>query len=90
MNITYEPLFDRVLIKLDDPVEKVGSIYVPMSKEDRRAETGTVIAVGNKIETLNEGDRVVMSHFSGTELDNGLIIMKETDVLMRIKGEVLP
>jgi co-chaperonin GroES (HSP10) len=59
--MSLRPVGDRVLIKLDKKEEKIGSIYVPDSKQQANL-TGTVIAIGSgkNAKLLAIGDRVIV------------------------------
>jgi len=66
-----EPLEDRVLVKLLDPVEErtVGGILIPDTAREQPHEA-IVVAVGPKGEDMpvKSGDRVIFAKYSGVEL----------------------
>ena len=87
------PLHDRVIVKrLEEEEKTAGGIIIPDTAKEK-PQQGKVIAVG-KGRTLDngevtplmvkEGDRVLFSKYSGTEVKVGgeeLLIMREDDIL---------
>lgn len=87
------PLGDRVVVKAVDREEQTKSgIYLPDTAKEKPQEA-VVLAVGNgrlldngsrvPID-LKEGDRVLFSKYSGTEIrlgDQELLILRESDIL---------
>jgi chaperonin GroES len=94
-NVT--PLFDRVLVKREEPQETVrGGIVLPDTAKEKPLE-GTVIAVGkgrrNEKGTgfvapeVKAGDRVLIGKYSGTEVKidgEEFVIVREDDILATI------
>ena len=91
--MNFKPLLDRVVIKRTQEENRTaGGIIIPDTAKEKPSQ-GVVVSVGpggrdergNLIPmTLKEGDKVLFSKWSGTEVKiNGedLLIMKETDVL---------
>ena len=91
--MNFRPLLDRVVIKRTQEENRTaGGIIIPDTAKEKPSQ-GVVTAVGpgGRDErgtlipmTLKEGDKVLFSKGSGTEIKiNGedLLIMKETDVL---------
>jgi len=83
---------DRVLILADAEEERTASgLYLP--KKDKDAEpprTGTVKAIGDEVETLEVGDRVMFGKYAGQDFeetlgDKNLLIMRAPDVIGLIK-----
>ncbi len=87
-----KPLYDRVLIKREEAVQKTaGGIIIPDTSKEKPS-VGVVVAVGaggrdenGKIlpMILKEGNKVLFSKWGGTEVpgDDTLVILKESDVL---------
>jgi chaperonin GroES len=90
--VDIKPIRDRILVEpLDKEVEKVGSLYVPDTANEK-PQQGKVIAVGegsrdgDKIIplTVKAGDRVLYGKYSGTEIKydgKEYLILSENDVL---------
>ena len=91
--MNFRPLLDRVVIKRTQEENRTaGGIIIPDTAKEKPSQ-GVVTAVGpgGRDErgtlipmTLKEGDKVLFSKWSGTEIKiNGedLLIMKETDFL---------
>ena len=88
------PLGDKILVKRAEALDKTDTgIYLPESAKDQPKE-GKVIAVGNGILnkktgeympfTVREGDQVIFSSYSGTEVklgDDEMLILSEDDIL---------
>lgn len=82
-----KPLGRRVVLKKKErePEEEEGGIILPAEAKDESYIRAEVMAVGtnDKIE-VKEGDEVIFSGFSGTELTVGgeeLTIVKDNDIL---------
>lgn len=87
------PMFDRVIVQEDKPVEKINSIILPDSAQKKEVGRGVILAVGPGKrdpdgETLpmsvKVGDIVLYGKFSGTELKvgaNTYLSIAETDLL---------
>ena len=96
MNI--QPLADRIIVKPLEAEEKTkGGIVLPDTAKEKPQE-GEVVAVGNGKKTddgkvlaleVKVGDRILYGKYSGTEIstkeDEGLLIMREEDVLAIVK-----
>lgn len=87
------PILDRILIKQDEGVEKIGVLYVPESSREKPKQ-GTVVAVGPGLLNFDGkylpmmtkvGDIVIYGEFAGHEITvNGdkYIIVKEGELLL--------
>ncbi len=89
----YKPLGDRVLVKPEAAEQTTKSgIVIPDSAQEK-PQAGKVIRTGEGRVTddgktipvnVNEGDIVIYSKFSGTELKDGgqeYLIIRESDIL---------
>ncbi len=88
------PLFDRILIKREEPKETVkGGIVIPDTAKEKPLE-GIVEAVGEGKRNaegdgfvaplVKKGDRVLIGKYTGTEikvLDDEYVIVREDDIL---------
>ncbi len=93
-NESIRPLFDRVLIKREEPKETIkGGIVIPDTAKEKPLE-GTVEAVGEGKRNeagddfvkpvVKVGDRVLIGKYSGTDvkvLDDEYVIVREDDIL---------
>ena len=98
MAVKIKPLADRVLVEPAPAEEKTaGGIIIPDTAKEKPQE-GEVVAVGGGKKTddgkiqaleLKVGDRILYGKYSGTEIstkeDEGLLIMREEDVLAIVK-----
>ena len=92
------PLGDKILVKRAEAQDKTDAgIFLPESAKDQPKE-GKVIAVGSGILnkntgeympfTVHEGDKVIFSTYSGTEVklgDDEMLILSEDDILCVIE-----
>lgn len=91
--MNFKPLLDRVVIKrIAEENRTAGGIIIPDTAKEKPSQ-GIVTAVGAGARdeagklipmTLKEGDKVLFSKWSGTEIKiagEELLIMKESDVL---------
>lgn len=87
------PLGDKIVVKRLEAVEMTaGGIILPTAAQEQ-SQQGRVLSVGDgmllsdgkRVEgQVNEGDRVLFSSYSGTEVsvdDENLLIMREDDIL---------
>lgn len=92
-----QPLDDRVVVEIEEAVEKTkGGIVLPSSAKEK-PQQGKIIATGNgkllgngeRSElTLKEGDRVLFGKYSGTEVKvdgKEYKILRESDVLAKFE-----
>lgn len=95
----FRPLHDRVLVRRLEVDEKTaGGIIIPDSAKEKPME-GEVVAVGTGFINDNgdvrpldvqEGDIIVFSKWSGTELTidgEELLVMKESDIIGILGGK---
>ena len=63
----------RIAVQPDEPVtETPGGIQ--LLEDTESIVRGTVVAVGNKVEDVGAGDRVIFQKYAGIGVDNYLII----------------
>lgn len=75
------PTSNRILVKLASAGEKLeGGIYIPTSAQGEPQE-GVVLNVGPKVTEITEGDRVVISKYGATEIEKGIVLVTEDEVL---------
>ena len=85
------PLYDRILIKKINESEQTtsGGIFIPEQAKEK-AQTGTIIATGKgkvlqngsiQQMTVKVGDQVFFGKFSGVEVGEDYVILKEDEVL---------
>ena len=98
--MSFRPLHDRVLVRRVEAEEKTaGGIIIPDSAKEKPQE-GEVVSVGSgaraddgKVTPLDvkAGDRILFGKWSGTEVKidgQDLLIMKESDILGVLEGEL--
>lgn len=82
--MTLKPLHDRVLVeRIEAESKTVGGIIIPDNAKEKPVE-GLVISIGNKVESLKVGDKVLFAKFGGSEIKfdgKNYLIMKEADIL---------
>jgi chaperonin GroES len=96
----FRPLHDRVVVRrIEEDMKTAGGIIIPDTAKEKPMQ-GEVIAVGpgardesGKIIPLDvrKGDKVLFAKWSGTEVKidaDELLIMKESDILGVIEGQV--
>jgi chaperonin GroES len=96
----FRPLHDRVVVRRLNAEEKTaGGIIIPDTAKEKPME-GEIVAAGpgarneqGQIVALDvkEGDRILFGKWSGTEVKidgEELLIMKESDIMGIIEGQV--
>lgn len=58
--MSFRPLRDRILVERAPVQERIGSIWLPETAQER-PHHGTVIATGPKVTWVQEGDRIQYS-----------------------------
>ena len=87
-----KPVADRILIKMEEGEETTPSGIIISSSAKEKPQIAKVIAVGpggnidgNNIEMyIKEGDKVIVSKYSGTEVKyegEEYLIVKQSDIL---------
>jgi chaperonin GroES len=86
----FKPLHDRVLVERIKGEEKTaGGLYIPDAAQEK-GQTGKVLAVGTgrmdhngTVHALqvNVGDTVYFGKYSGTEVDETQVILREDEIL---------
>jgi chaperonin GroES len=91
--MSVKPLYDRVLLKRNEPKEEIrGGIYIPDSAKEKPLEAEVVaVGPGKRGEngeyqplTVNVGDRVLVGKYAGTEVkidDVEHIVLREDEIL---------
>ena len=81
--MTLKPLKDRVVAKIEKPLEKTKSgILLGEAKE--KPAYAVVESVGPEVKSVKTGDKIVFKEYSTTEIkidEEDYIIIKEEDVL---------
>lgn len=80
-----DPCGKRILVKRDDKLEKIGSIYVPDTSKEQPV-IGTILAIGEDVENpdLKPDVRIMFGKYAGTDLEidrEPRTIITEGDVL---------
>lgn len=65
-----------------------GGILIPEAAVKKHNE-GDVVSVGEGVVSLKVGDRVIFNTHSGAELEDGILVMDNTEVLA-VRGENAP
>jgi chaperonin GroES len=80
-----QPLFDKVLIQPEKAEEKTASgIYIPDTAKQDKPQFGEIIAIGEKVNTVKIGQKVVFPKYGPVELileGQEYLIVKEEDIL---------
>lgn len=84
-----KPIYEKILVKRDKAEEKTeGGLFIP-DDGTKKTNSGTVIATGQgrltaKGEivplTIKVGDLVVFNQYSGIELDEDYMVLREDDI----------
>jgi co-chaperonin GroES (HSP10) len=78
----------RILIRVIRTDPMYGHIHLPEQKDTCEA---AVLEVGDEIDYLSPGDRVIFDRYGGMEFHNdehpGAILLAEKDILAKIEAE---
>lgn len=79
-----KPLNNFIAVeRIEEEAVTKGGIIIPETSKQKLPEA-IVIAVSDKVKTLNEGDKVLLSKWAGVEIKfdgKELLMIKEDDVL---------
>jgi chaperonin GroES len=93
----FRPLHDRVVIEALEAAQKVGSILLPDTAQEKPQE-GKVVAVGPGQRNakgvlaapfVKAGDRVIYGKWSGSEIkieEKSYLVLREADILGVVEG----
>ena len=86
MNII--PLRNSIFVLPDKVIDKTNSGLILTDYSKKRHTSGTIIAIGNKVEDFKIGDRIIYGEFSGAKHiinynneDTEIFIMTPNDIL---------
>ncbi len=85
--MTLKPLMDRLIVEPEELEQKTESGIIIPDTAKEKPQQGKVIAVGDDVESIKEGDRVVFEKYAGNEIkleDKKYVILKEDEVLAKI------
>lgn len=82
-----QPLADRIVVKkIEAEAKSASGILLPDSAK-KKSLSGEVTAVGADVKEVKTGDVVLYAQYGPVEIeDEGLMIVKEEDVLAIVKG----
>lgn len=84
------PILDKILIRRDEKETKTKSGIIFQEKNVEDSCQGTVLSVGGgsmdkngKLvkSSVQEGNRVIFGPYSGSDIEENLLIMREEDIL---------
>ena len=88
MSMVITPLGSRVLIernKVDSVSE--GGIYLP-GNEDKKEKRGVIVAIGDCVDELKVGQKVIFADYTGTLISDGAksyAVIKEEEIIATYK-----
>jgi len=85
----YQVLGERVLVERDinDQGQGANAVLMPHNVK-KKPKTGVVLNVGDKVEYIKVGDRIVFNEFAGYFLETSLNL-EESDLIVMREDEVL-
>lgn len=88
--MTIKPLQDRVLVEISEAQKKTsGGLYIPDTAQEK-AQTGTVIAIGDSSDiSVKVNDKVMFEKYAGTPLSldgKDCLIIKIKDIMAIVEA----
>lgn len=82
-----QPLADRIVIKkVEAETKSSAGILLPDSAQ-KKSLSGEVLSIGSEVKEVKVGDVVLYAQYGPVEIeDEGLVVVKEEDVLAVVKG----
>lgn len=89
--MNFQPLGDRVLVKVQEVETKTASgIFIPDNASQEKPTTAEVIAIGSEVELVSVGDQVIYdkyAKYSSVTLDDTDYLVMETSEILGKFGE---
>lgn len=88
--MTYQPIGNHVVVKRDEPEKQSeGGIIIPDAAQESVGR-GEVVAVsanrtGGDAACIEVGAVVVFNRFAGNDLEDGLVVLADEDILAVVK-----
>ena len=83
----FKPLGRKVLIKRKpEMTQTTGGIFIPDSATEKPME-GTILAIGDEVEKVKKGDKVLFAKFAGVEItenEEGMFLIMDEKQLLGI------
>ena len=79
MSVTFQPLLDNLLLRLEPEPAQSGIIQVQKATQDL-VRFGEVLTVGPEVRDIRKGQRVLASITAGIELQEGVMMVAETSI----------
>ena len=83
-----KPLHDKIFVLPDKVIDKTDSGIILTDYSKKRPTSGTIIALGSKVENFKVGNRIIYGEFSGHKQiinynneDTEIFIMTANDIL---------
>lgn len=83
--IVLAPIRDRILVMRDESIKERGGMALPDTAQEEML-SGTVLAVGKRVEEIASGDRVRFGRYTGQPLPDDhprLIAMREDEIVCK-------
>ncbi len=90
--MNFQPLGDRVLVKVEEPITKTASgIIIPDNASKEKPTQAEVLAIGADVKDVEVGDKVVYTKFARTAtvtLDGtDYLVMETSEILGKFEGD---
>lgn len=80
-----QAILSNVMVEADKAREKsAGGVILPQGSADK-VNSGTVVSVGNKVEVVKSGDRVIYNKYNAISVSVGgkeFLVLEEKDILV--------
>jgi len=84
--MNFQPLGDRLLVKVEEPVTKTASgIIIPDNASKEKPTQAEVIAIGEDVKHVKIGDKVVFGQYART----AAVTLNNEDYLVMEVAEIL-
>ena len=84
--MNFQPLGDRVLVKVQEVVTKTASgIIIPENASQEKPTTAEVVAIGSEVKDIVVGDQVMYAQYART----ATVTVDGTDYLIMETSEIL-
>lgn len=80
MPVTLTPLTDCLLMRIE-PEPELSSVIAVQKATEGLARFGVVQAIGPEVRDVDVGQRILASITAGVELQDGVVMVRETAVL---------
>lgn len=76
-----KPLKNLVVVELTPAETQTASGIIIPDTAKEKPQQGTIVAIGNSVEDVKTGDKVLYGKYLGIEVGRDLLLIRESDII---------